>query len=100
MRAGVQHVYRETLDSALTLGVDALRHLGVRSYQALRAARIFRTHEERGMRQRFDMSEAAYISHVRDHITELDRLIAEDDRVFGGHTDGAWDPSPPSSRGA
>jgi monovalent cation:proton antiporter-2 (CPA2) family protein len=99
MQAGVEHVYRETLDSALTLGVDALRHMGVRSYQALRAARIFRLHEERGMRQRFEMNEDAYISHVRDHITELDRLIAEDDRDFGEHADGAWEPSPPTSRG-
>jgi hypothetical protein len=41
------------------------------------------------------MSEDAYISHVRDHISELDRLIAEDDRDFGGDGDHAWEPSPP-----
>ena len=99
MKIGVEHVYRETFDSALTLGVEALRQLGFRSYQALRASRIFRAHEESGLRARFEMSEDAYISHVRDHITELDRLIAEDDRDFGEHADGAWEPSPPSSRG-
>lgn len=79
--------------------MEALRQLGFRSYQALRASRIFRAHEESGLRARFEMSEDAYISHVRDHITELDRLIAEDDRDFGEHADGAWEPSPPSSRG-
>jgi voltage-gated potassium channel Kch len=99
MRVGVEHIYRETLDSALSLGVDALTQLGFRSYQALRAARIFRDHEERGMRQSFEMSDEAYISHVRDHISELDRLIADDDRDFGRHTDPAWEPSPPTSRG-
>lgn len=99
MRAGVEHVYRETLDSALALGVDALRHLGLRSYQALRAARVFRAHEEQGVRQRFEMNEDAYISHIRDHLTELDRLIDEDDRDFGDSDDHAWEPSPPSTRG-
>jgi monovalent cation:proton antiporter-2 (CPA2) family protein len=99
LHAGVEHVYRETLDSALTVGVDALRHLGVRSYQALRAARIFRDHEERGMRERFQMTEEAYISHVRDHITELERLMDEDDRDFGDRADRAWEPSPPKTRG-
>ncbi len=95
MQAGVEHIYRETFDSALTLGVEALKQLGFRSYQALRAARIFRDHEERGVLKRHEMSEDAYISHVRDHISELDRLIAEDDRDFGGDGDHAWEPSPP-----
>lgn len=99
MRAGVEHVYRETMDSALTMGVEALRQLGFRSYQALRAARIFRDHEEKGIQKIFEMSDEAFISHVRDHISELDRLIAEDDRDFGEHANGAWKPSPPSSRG-
>jgi hypothetical protein len=44
------------------------------------------------------MRSAAYISHVRDHISELDHLIAADDRDFGEHVDGAWEPSPPTSR--
>jgi hypothetical protein len=44
------------------------------------------------------MSDEAYISHVRDHISELDHLIAADDRDFGEHVDGAWEPSPPTSR--
>ena len=79
------------------MGVEALRQLGFRSYQALRAARIFRAHEERGLRASFEMSDDAYISHVRNHITELDRLIAEDDRDFRDSADGAWEPSPPSS---
>ena len=54
------------------MGVKALRQ-GFRSYQAFRAARIFHAHEERGLRASFEMSDDAYISHVRDHITEDDR---------------------------
>ena len=101
MRAGIDHVYRETLDSALSLGVDALRHLGFRGYQAVRAARIFRAHEERGTQQRFEVlhDDKAYTSHVRDHLTDLERLMREDDRDLGSHTDHAWEPSPPTSRG-
>ena len=34
-----------------TMGVEALRQLGFRSYQALRAARIFRDHEEKAFRR-------------------------------------------------
>ncbi len=36
LEAGVEHVYRETLDSSLETGVQALRLLGFRSFQALR----------------------------------------------------------------
>ena len=39
---GVEDVYREALDSALRLGVDALLALGFGSHRAMRSARKFR----------------------------------------------------------
>ncbi len=85
------------------MGVDALRHLGFRGYQALRAARIFRQHESRITAQRFEMldeDEEAYASQIRSHLTELDELIQQDDRDFIARVDHAWEPSPPTTRGA
>ena len=47
---GVTDVYREALDSALRLGVDALSALGFRAHQAVRSAHRFRHHEVEGLR--------------------------------------------------
>ena len=66
--AGVEHVYRETFDSSLRMGVEALRLLGRRGYQAERAARTFRRHDDdaldelRAVRQ----DRSAYLSAARD----------------------------------
>jgi len=75
MHLGVEDIYRETLDSALAMGVDALRQLGFRGYQAHRAARIFRRHENGRSRELFDLWEdrAEYASRVREHLTQLDQ---------------------------
>ncbi|MBT3341734.1 MAG: potassium transporter [Gemmatimonadetes bacterium] len=102
MHEGVEDVYRETFDSALSMGVDALRHLGFRGYQALRAARIFKQHEDRVVRERFrslDEDAEVYASQVRAHLTELNELIQQDDRDFNARVDHAWEPSPPTTRG-
>ena len=66
---GVDSVYRETFDSALEMGVDALRLVGFRGYEARRAAQKFRKHEQ----------------------TTLDELfhIREDRRAFEAHGTGA-----------
>ena len=102
MHEGVEDVYRETFDSALVMGVDALRYLGFRGYQALRAARIFRQHEEKVVAQRFEMLDEdadAYASQIRAHLTELDELIQRDDQEFRARMDHAREPSPPATRG-
>src|SRR5262249_40920012 len=39
--AGVDGVYRESLDTALRMGVDVMRRLGFRAHQAHRAAQTF-----------------------------------------------------------
>ena len=44
---GVEHVFRDKLDSSLRLGVEALRHLGIRGYRAICARRReFRKHDD------------------------------------------------------
>ena len=54
-RAGADVVFRETMDSALAMGIEALRVVGFRAYQAHRAARIFRRHEAQSMAQLFQL---------------------------------------------
>ncbi|MGB9633430.1 MAG: monovalent cation:proton antiporter-2 (CPA2) family protein, partial [Chloroflexaceae bacterium] len=44
--AGVEHVYRESLDTAARMGADALRLAGFRAHRAYRAAQTFVRHDE------------------------------------------------------
>lgn len=80
MDAGVEHVYRETLDSSLRVGVDAMRLLGHRAYQAERSARFFRRYDEQALTElaavRHDRRE--YFSTARRRIRELEQLIGSD----------------------
>ena len=71
MDLGVEHVYRETLDSALVLGREALRSLGVPSYRAHRTAQAFRRHDERAL-----VELAKHRGH--DHYVNLARRRIED----------------------
>lgn len=90
--AGVDHVYRETLDTSLQVGVDALRLLGFRGHQAHRSSRKFRRHDEEALRElaakRHDRE--AYISSARQHIRDMeDMLQAEWKREE--ERDAGWD---------
>lgn len=84
LRKGVEEVYRETFGSALELGTDALRTLGMSEARALRAARIFREHDDASVRemaqiQRDDME--AYTSIARQHIENLEKALASDSEI-------------------
>jgi CPA2 family monovalent cation:H+ antiporter-2/glutathione-regulated potassium-efflux system ancillary protein KefC/glutathione-regulated potassium-efflux system protein KefB len=94
LEAGVDHVYRETLDTSLKVGVDSLCMLGYRRHQALRAARKFRRHDEESVRELAGMwkDRKAYILRARELIQSVQRLIREE--VAQGRTpelDAAWD---------
>lgn len=80
IRKGVKMVHRETLDSALSLGVDALKLLGVPEERAQRASKIFRKHDEASV---YDMAtisgdEQEYISRARQHIDNLEKALQID----------------------
>ncbi len=93
MDAGVLHLYRETLDSSLRMGVDALTLLGRRSYQAHRAAMIFRKHDDRALKHlsaiRDDRKQ--YINLAREKIEELEKFIGEDIQDRSLDRDAGWD---------
>jgi voltage-gated potassium channel Kch len=77
LEAGVENVYRETLDTSLKVGVDALCMLGYRRHQALRAARKFRRHDEASVRELAGMRKdsKAYIVRAREIIQAVEQLI-------------------------
>jgi monovalent cation:proton antiporter-2 (CPA2) family protein len=91
--AGVTHVYRESLDTALRTGEAALRLLGFRAHQAHRAAQTFRRHDERYQREltteRADRT--MYLSAARERIAELERLLRLDLEARDLDADAGWD---------
>lgn len=93
MDAGVLHLYRETFDSSLRMGVDALQLLGRRSYQAHRAAMIFRKHDDRALKHlsaiRDDRKQ--YINLAREKIEELEKFIEADIQNRNLDRDAGWD---------
>lgn len=96
MRMGVPDVYRETFGSALDLGSDALRALGMRANQARRAAMIFKRYDEASMRDMVQLTEInnEYISRARQHIANLESLLQNDRVGFVDHRDDAWEAAP------
>ena len=93
LAAGVPHVYRETVDTSLRLGADALRLLGFRAYQAQRAAQTFLRHDEESVReltgQRDDR--AIYLLAARQRIADLERILQADLADTDLGRDAGWD---------
>jgi len=91
--AGVTHVYRDTLDTSLRVGADALRLLGVRAYRAHRAAQRFLKHDEESMRELTDRrsDRAVYVSAVRQRIEDLERMFEADRAEPELDRDAGWD---------
>ncbi len=93
IEAGVEHVYRDKLDSALRVGTEVLRHLGRRAYQAQRAAQTFRRHDEASMRElattRHDPQ--LHFDLARESIRNLETLLLSDLEETDENRDMGWD---------
>jgi len=93
MDEGILHIYRETLESSLQMGVDALHLLGYRAYQAKRAAYIFKKHDQKALKHlasiRNDRQE--YINLTREKISELEDFILSDKKQMEEAKDSGWD---------
>ncbi|RYC68221.1 monovalent cation:proton antiporter-2 (CPA2) family protein [Spirosoma sordidisoli] len=91
MNAGMLHIYRETLDTSLRLGVDALTLLGYRAHEATRAARTFFTHDERTLKRLSAIrNEDEYVSAARESMEELERVIQADRSAPDLRIDEGW----------
>ena len=95
MKTGADSVFRETYDSAVSLGVEALRQLGFRSFQAYRAGRTFKAHEQQSTHELFELWDGddrdAYMEAARERAGQLDSLMQSDERDLADSADHAWE---------
>ncbi len=93
MDQGVLHIHRETLDTAVHMGVSVLQDLGMRHYTAHRAGQNFRRYDEAALKElaakRGDKVD--YITSVREKIAEQEELLRKDLQHDPSHSDHAWD---------
>lgn len=96
MDAGVNHLYRETLETSVKLGSDVLTALGHRAYTVTRSARNFLKYDEAAMadlaKQRGD--QGAYVASARRQIEIQEQLLQDDRRFLMSSEDHAWDSEP------
>lgn len=91
--AGVEHVYRESVDAAMRLGADALHALGWRAHASWRLAQAFRKRDDANAKRLsaiFRDSEA-HLSEARAAIKDLERQLREDRSAPASQDDAAWD---------
>ena len=96
LAAGVPHVYRESLDTAVRMGTDALHLLGFRAHAAHRAGQRFVRHDEETLRDlttlRRGDDQRAYVGEVRRRIERLEAMLRADMADRDLDADGGWDP--------
>ncbi|MCC6831887.1 MAG: cation:proton antiporter [Thermoleophilia bacterium] len=89
---GVDDVYRESLDTALRMGTDALAALGRSRYQAVRAARTFRWHDERHLRELAAVTDRKqHVSEARARIRAIEEAMLGDGEAILAEVDAGWD---------
>jgi monovalent cation:proton antiporter-2 (CPA2) family protein len=92
---GVEQVYRETFDTALRIGADALTIMGQRAFKVSRASLTFRKHNERLIREmahhRKDHIE--WIRKLKQRIEDIEQIMADEMERKGKDKDLGWDTS-------
>ncbi|RYF86899.1 MAG: potassium transporter [Chitinophagaceae bacterium] len=92
MNAGMLHVYRETIDTSLRMGVDAMQFLGYRSYTAQRAARAFLKMDEANLKKLAAIQDQdEYILTAKNYIEEMERMLQQDHQTLLTSEDKSWD---------
>ena len=93
IEAGLPHVYRESLDSALHLGVEAMHLLGHRRHESWRAAQRFRRRDETNLHRLAGVfrDRTAHLNLAREAIRELEASMRADASAADAVDDSAWD---------
>ena len=94
--AGVGHVYRETFDTAVRVGADALRMLGVPGHRAHRAALTFRKHDDRSVVEmgKVRNDQQMLVRTARERLAEVEAILRLDrDERAPEDAEPAWDAS-------
>jgi monovalent cation:proton antiporter-2 (CPA2) family protein len=90
---GIDHVYRETFDTALRMGTDALVMMGHRAYRVNRAAMSFRKHNERFVREmaKHRKNHTEWLQRLRQRIEDLEQIMTDEMERTGRDKDLGWD---------
>jgi voltage-gated potassium channel Kch len=93
LERNLDHVYRDGVETALRMGVDALRLLGRPAHQVHRASRTFFKHDEASVRElgRMRHDRAAYFSAARERISALEELMLAELDPKDEERDAGWD---------
>lgn len=93
IRHGVDVIQRETFGSALDMGVEALKLLGVRSYRAHRAAQTFKHRDEEALHDvaATEGDDTVILARSRQLAKDLEQLLQSDERELSHEIDRAWD---------
>ncbi len=99
LNLGVSQIAIETSGSALALGTEALRHLGMAQHQATRTAQIFRRHNDQSIQALSkvynESDESTFMSHARSWLDALEKLFQTDAKDDFSHEIGRGWESPP-----
>ncbi len=93
MNLGITNIRRETYGSALALGQDALKLIGVDPYEAYRMMRLFRKKDEDMIPALYKEAKEdldSYISLYRQHSADLEELLNMDLETNDTELDKAW----------
>lgn len=92
---GIEQVYRETFDTALRMGADALVMMGERSYKVNRAAITFRRHNERVIKEMANhrKDHVEWIKKLRQRIEDIEQIMTDEMERTGKDKDLGWDTS-------
>ncbi|MEM1416141.1 MAG: monovalent cation:proton antiporter-2 (CPA2) family protein [Myxococcota bacterium] len=91
---GCDLVFRETFDSAVRLGTEALVQLGRRRYRSHRAAQRFRRHDEELLRELAkSYGDDNFMSIVRTRNEEVAKVLEQGPPEAVGAGDAGWDSS-------
>ena len=90
---GFEDVYLEPMDSSLNIGVQALKMLGFRSHQAVRAANKFKKYETKSVFELAKMRDdrSKYMQSARELISYLENLLLKDVNFKDTNRDLGWD---------
>ncbi|MCX7737769.1 MAG: monovalent cation:proton antiporter-2 (CPA2) family protein [Candidatus Kapabacteria bacterium] len=92
MDEGVNHIYRESLDTSIRLGVDALKMLGFRSHKLHRMAKTFFKLDEHHLKDlsKVRKDQKIYISYAKQRIEDMEESM-KNDAMFGDIKEEGWD---------
>lgn len=93
IRLGADHVFRDALDSGISLGVETLKALGMRANQAHRAGQVFRRHDEEVLHdeaRRMHEHEPQYVNRSLTERRILKKLLGMDALTYYDNLNDAW----------